>query len=373
MTTIWKPASISETDLDRSRLSGNQTERTPDIVSNRWFWDFAPVTDADGVSYQIGESEVWLALTAPRSDDPSGRHFVASLAVLYFAEERWSFVGELMLRHTHPGNREWAGMAIARDSTLSVFFTSAGLRGLPGGYQQRLWTAACPIEILESPASDHQFTRAHEVLDAAHGPYLPADQRTGQPGMIRAFRDPFYFQSGENRSEYLVFTASSVDATSRYNGAIGYAEFSHSAGSWEHRGAIIVSDDVATELERAHVIENDGLYYLFWSTPAYAFRPGLEYPTGLYGAVSDSLDGDFRLLNDTGLVLANPVDRPFQQYSWFVSRDLSVQGFVDLPDCSSAALAEGPPDANDVFSGTAGPRYSIVLDGDHARVSTAEL
>ena len=369
MTTIWTPTSISAHDLEPHRLSGNRVQTAGSIVSNRWFWDFAPVLDADGACYRIGQSEVWLALTAPISGDPSERHFVASLAVLYFAKGQWKFLGELMLRHTHPGNREWAGMAIARESTLRVYFTSAGSRDRERGYQQRLWSASCPIVVLEDPTADQPWTDAREVLQAAEGPYLPADQEDGQPGMIRAFRDPFYFTAGESRSEHLVFTASSVDVTSRYNGAIGYAEFSRSTDSWEHRGAIIVSSDVATELERAHVIEFGGLYYLFWSTPAYAFRMDLGYPTGLYGAVAERLDGKFRLLNGHGLVLTNPENRPFEQYSWFVSRDLTVQGFVDLPEYPADRLGDGPPDSQEKFAGTAGPRCSLVLEGELARIS----
>ena len=130
-----------------------------------------------------------------------------------------------------------------------------------------------------------------------------------------------------------------------------------------------MSSDVATELERAHVIEVDGLYYLFWSTPAYAFRVDLGYPTGLYGAVAERLDGDFQLLNGHGLVLTNPENRPFEQYSWFVSSNLTVQGFVDLPEYPADRLRDGPPGAQEKFAGTAGPRCSLVLEGDQARIS----
>ena len=368
MTTIWTPVSIPAHALDLCRLPDSGAANGPPIDNDFWFWDFAPVVDADGASYMIGDHEIWLALSAPRSSDPSDRHFVASLAVLYFSHGNWEFVGELNLRGIHPGNREWAGMAVVRGSTLQVFFTSAGSSGYERGYQQRLWLASCPATTLEDPNSEQHWADAREILAAADGPYLPAHQQNGEPGMIRAYRDPFYFVAGEDRSEYVVFTASYADTTSRFNGAVGLARLRRSTGSWDHLGPVIVSDNVATELERAHIVKANGLYYVFWSTPAYAFRRELGYPTGLYGAVSERLDGGFRMLNEHGLVLANPAERPHQQYSWYVSGDFAVQGFVDLPDYPSGRPDKGAPDQHERFAGTAGPRYSILLDGNQARV-----
>lgn len=69
--------------------------------------------------------------------------------------------------------------------------------------------------------------------------------------------------------------------------------------------------------------------------------------------VADSMQGPWRPLNGSGLVLANPADRPFQTYSWFVDASLTVCSFVDmLPDGS--------------FGGVPAPLLQLELDGDRA-------
>ena len=69
--------------------------------------------------------------------------------------------------------------------------------------------------------------------------------------------------------------------------------------------------------------------------------------------VADSMAGPWRPLNGSGLVLANPADRPLQTYSWFVDADLRACSFVDLlPDGS--------------FGGVPAPLMQLELDGDRA-------
>ena len=69
--------------------------------------------------------------------------------------------------------------------------------------------------------------------------------------------------------------------------------------------------------------------------------------------VADNMAGPWRPLNGTGLVLANPADRPLQTYSWYVDAALTVCSFVDvLPDGS--------------FGGVPAPLMQLELDGAHA-------
>ena len=328
MTTLWGGIA-TRFDITHTNCAPVVEPATITAVeAGRWFWDFAPVFERNGTVFCKDGYEIWLALTAPKSDDPAERHFSASLAVLKFAANRWTYCGELALRGLHPGDREWAGMAVIESGFLHVFFTSAGDRQASArGYQQRLWTASAPTEVLQG--IEAEWSNSQELIRADDGPYLPANEAGGTPGFIRAFRDPFVLH--EDGNKYLYFTASSAGARTAYNGAIGLAVM-QGQSSWRVVDPVIASDGLTTECERPHIVKRDGLYYLFWSTQSYTFSKGNPGPTGLYGAVSERIDGDFTLLNGDGLVIANPEHQPYQTYSWWITPDLRAQAFVDLPD-----------------------------------------
>ena len=71
--------------------------------------------------------------------------------------------------------------------------------------------------------------------------------------------------------------------------------------------------------------------------------------------VAETMEGPWQPLNGSGLVLANPADRPQQTYSWFVDASLTVCSFVDL-------LPDG------AFGGVPAPLLRLELDGAHAQV-----
>jgi levansucrase len=181
---------------------------------------------------------------------------------------------------------------------------------------------------------------------------LPADAHDGAPGEIKAFRDPAYFRDPADGSEWLAFTASLAGSQSRFNGAFGLAR--KGASGWVLTPPCLHAEGVNNELERAHLVFHGKHYYAFWSTQSATFAPGLRHaPGGLYGMVADSMAGPWRPLNGSGLVLANPADRPLQTYSWFVDADLRACSFVDLlPDGS--------------FGGVPAPLMQLELDGDRA-------
>ena len=108
-----------------------------------------------------------------------------------------------------------------------------------------------------------------------------------------------------------------------------------------------------------------GLYYLFWSTQRHVFNPdGPTGPTGLYGMVSDRIDGGWRPLNGTGLVFANPDAAPKQAYSWLVLPDLQVISFID-------AWGSDGSDANARrFGATFAPMLRLQVQGDAAGLET---
>jgi levansucrase len=98
---------------------------------------------------------------------------------------------------------------------------------------------------------------------------------------------------------------------------------------------------------------------------------------GLYGFVSDTLDGDYRPLNGHGLVLANPEAQPFQAYSYDVlpigtskSPRFFVTSFVDYPGTLDiGAVGNLPPEEQLAgFGGTLAPTIEVAIEGDTTRI-----
>ena len=108
----------------------------------------------------------------------------------------------------------------------------------------------------------------------------------GAIGTIKAFRDPAWFRDPADGAAYLVFAASLAQSLSPWNGAVGIARRDHD--TWVLLPPIISADGVNNELERPHLVHQNGRYYCFWSTQRKVFAsPGPAGPNGLYGMVAD--------------------------------------------------------------------------------------
>lgn len=320
----------------------------------RLYWDMWPVQDASGFRAEVAGREMWMALTAPDRGDPALRHFETKIHWIERRGDGWADCGPVLPDSAVPYEREWAGSALLKDDVLTLFFTAAGTARRAGGYQQELWSASAPV----GPDDLPREWSAPAPLVSGYGPfYMPADTHEGEAGTIKAFRDPAWFRDPADGSEYLAFTASLAGSDSAFNGAFGLAR--KGASGWVLTPPCLHAEGVNNELERAHLVFHVEHYYAFWSTQTSTFAPGLrDAPGGLYGMVADSMAGPWRPLNGTGLVLANPADRPFQTYSWFVDASLTVCSFLDvMPDGS--------------FGGVPAPLMQLVLDGDRASLRAA--
>ena len=80
--------------------------------------------------------------------------------------------------------------------------------------------------------------------------------------------------------------------------------------------------------------------------------------------------GEWTPLNGSGLVLRNPLEDPYQCYSWLVLHDLRVASFVDMFDMSgrSPDEIEAAGCSTRHFGGTPAPLQQITLKGDQARL-----
>ena len=341
MTTAWTRDDVkvlARQDISRLPvLSADQVTR-PD--ADLYYWDMWPVQDRDGAIADIRGREFWMILTAPDNGDPEARHFAAKIHLLERLGESWRDLGTLLPDFGGPYEREWSGSAIWDGQRFTLWFTGAGLRERPGGYQQALFETTASIDEQGLPTG---WARPQQILAALSDDYIPADAHEGEAGLIKAYRDPAYFRDPKDGAEFLVITASRPAPGSDYTGAIGFAR--KTGGQWQLLAPLIHAGGVNNEMERAHIVFHDGRYFAFWVTQSSTFAPGLENaPTGLYGMVADQLEGPYLPLNGSGLVVANPVDRPFQAYSWSVTRELLVSSFVASmnADCSDFAGAPAP-------------------------------
>lgn len=320
------------------------------LDAGRYYWDMWPVQDISGHRASLAGREMWMALTAPDRGDPALRHFEAKI---HWIERRgddrgfgWRDCGPVLPDMAVPYEREWAGSALLDKGVLTLFFTAAGTAARAGGYQQELWRTSAAI----GPDGWPQNWSQPAPIVTGYGPhYMPADAHDGEPGRIKAFRDPAFFRDPADGSEYIAFTASLAGSGSAYNGAFGLAR--RGASGWGLAAPCLHAEGVNNELERAHLVFHGKHYYAFWSTQTVTFADDLRHaPGGLYGMVADSMAGPWRPLNGTGLVIANPADRPQQTYSWYVDASLTVCSFVDvLPDGG--------------FGGVPAPLLQLELDG----------
>lgn len=354
-------AALAQGPVPRARAftAGDVQRVSPDLD----VWDAWPLACARGMPVRWRGGELWFALAAPAHDDPEARHGIARIHHFHRIDGQFVHLGQTFPEGFTPGSREWSGSALYRDGQVTLSFTAAGTRGEEAlSFQQRIFASTAWL-VDEGEAVFSDWSRPVEQVAPADILYMSRHDATGRLGEIKAFRDPAGWRSDEGH-DYLLFTASSAMNRSFYNGVIGCARRG-ADGTFVMMPPLVDACDVNNELERPHVVAHGGKVYLFWSTQAKVFAPDIAAPTGLYGAVADSMAGPWRLLNGHGLVFANPEAEPFQAYSWWVLPDLSVTSFVDYWGIDDATASEKPA-GRCHFGGTFAPFLHLHLEGERA-------
>ncbi|QGP81310.1 glycoside hydrolase family 68 protein [Sphingobium sp. CAP-1] len=360
MTAHWTAAHIGAIPPVTTTIAAIAAQDFAPISPALDIWDAWPVQSRDGTPWTLASGEqLWMALAAPRFDNPDERHGHARIHLFRYDGHIWLPLGPAMPDGFSPGSREWSGSAIfdEGDGDVLLYFTAAGRRGEAApDFEQRMFSARA------RPTDTGQlidWRDLQEVIPPEPAHYMPTTCG-GAIGTIKAFRDPAYFRDPADGGHYLLFAGSLAGSASAFNGVIGMA--TAPAGEphrWRVAPPILSADGLNNELERPHIVHYGGCYYLFWSTQNHVFDPGGPTgPTGLYGMVSDRIEGGWRPLNGTGLVFANPPQVPAQSYSWMVLPDLSVTSFVDNWG--------GGPERR--FGGSFAPFVQLWLDGDKAGV-----
>ena len=366
MTSFWKPEHARDARRSISvQIPVIESVNREGLQSGRIYWDMWPIQTRSGHIAQIKGRELWMALGAPDRADSSIRHFEAKIYLLERQGTRWVDLGPVLPEFDVDYEREWSGSAIIEGDNLSLYITGAGVAQKAGGYQQRLFEAHATIGDNGLPVD---WSKPVLSVEGYGEHYMPADAHEGEAGKIKAFRDPAFFKDPADGAEYLVFSGSLAGSSSDFNGVIGIAK--RDGERWDLLPPLISAEGVNNELERAHVVFHEGRYYAFWVTQSHTFAPDLrQAPTGLYGMVADSLFGEYRPLNGSGLVLATPESEPLQSYSWFVSSELLVSSFVDFYGLKGSTLPSDTAAANQFFGGVPAPLLKLQIDADRCELA----
>jgi levansucrase len=331
------------------------------LIPDLDLWDSWPLQDLNGRTIDFDGMKLWMMLCARILPDPALRHGEARIRLIAQKGDVWRDCGNLLPDGFAPGAREWAGSAVlgADRRTVTLYFTATGRIGDASSFEQRLFETSGTLS--SSARAVENWSQPSEIVASDGDYYTDTGLIPGVPGLIKGFRDP------ADGRDYLVFTGSDGRNDNAYNGVIGLIV--RAGGNWALRPPIYSALGVCNELERPHILQRDGFYYLFWSTQRHVFAPlGPSGPNGLYGAVAKALQGPYRPLNGTGLVAACPPAEPTQSYSWLVLDTLDVVSFIDYWGMAGRKLADHPALVRSNFGGTAAPVFRIALDGDTTRI-----
>jgi levansucrase len=370
VTAAWTRAHLGTVDVSGCQTRVLRDDETTPILPGHYLWDLWPLRRTDGTVPGFAGDQLWMSLSADRGLLPTQRHDVARLRLMRRSGAHWTDLGPVFADGQTAGTREWAGSAVVSDDGLrvTVRYTAVGYRGrAEGRFAQRLFEATASFD----PDADPPLRDwgEHRELVAQEHPYRSTlDQDTGTAGFIKAFRDPWVLVDDATGQQHLLFTASLAQSRTDYDAAVGHATRAAATQPWSLQEPLLSADAVNNEMERPHVVQHAGLYYLFFSTQERTFDPGVRGPTGLYGFAAPSMSGPWEPLNGSGLVFCNPAAEPHQAYSWLVLPDLSVAAFVDMYALAgrqpqrTAESERGPAH----FGGTIAPVEHIGLDGKRA-------
>ena len=357
-----------------------------DPAEDVYVWDTWLLRDPDGAVATVDGYRVVFSLTATAELLPGKRHDVAEIRYFYSRDGRQWHDGGPVFDGGSLGQRQWAGSALYDDGAVYVYYTAAGDGEAAAlTYTQRPAVAhgGRLVGTAEGLAVDGEWD--HEVLFEPDGVWY--ETREQSSGMMYTFRDPWFFEDPATGRSYLLFEANTPvragsdacdgDAEARdFNGSVGVAVSpSGDPLEWELRPPLVDAVCVNQELERPHVVPKDGRYYLFVSSHMHTFAPDIEGYDGLYGFVADSFRGEYRPLNDSGLVVTNPATAPFQSYSWMAfphREEVLVQSFFNYFDFDGESLDEiaelSTAEQRRRFGGTLAPTVRLLADGDRSRI-----
>ncbi|MGY1709311.1 glycoside hydrolase family 68 protein [Geodermatophilus sp. SYSU D00758] len=363
----------------------------PDLIdTDAYVWDNWPMRTPTGEVAVVDGYVVLVALTAPREGNiPGERHGLAQWSYYFTRGEEWIEGGPVFPEGTALGERQWAGSTVYDPATgrATMYYSALG-GNLPDdaryddadqfedpAAESRQEIAATSAQVVTGDGVRFSDFAPHEIILTADGEYYVTAEMSRRGNGPYVFRDPFWFLDPRTGREYLLFAASSALYEGSHAAVVGAAE-RLSDGTWRTLPALLNATGTNSQLERPHIVVQDGRYYLFVTTHGFSFAEDIEAPAGLYGFVADSASvrGHYLPLNDNGLVLANPAEAPQELYSFLVlpgGNVLNYVNYVNLGDVSLSEIGEQSRQwQREHFGGTPGPLFDIRIVGQHTMLES---
>ncbi len=407
LVSTWAPSEASSIARTDDVVMGQlvQDSLSP-VADGHWIWDSWPLRLPNGEVAELDGWRILFGLSAEITPErvPGDRHGLATWRMMGSLDGgEWTDLGLVWPDGDALGGRQWAGSAMVDPDTMQVtlFYTALGDlpsdEALTGGpatdpYEDVNWTGGSNlpsggpdrqqmVEVsatlsLDSDRPTLTDMGEHQIILTADGEiYRTAEQAARQQGPY-VFRDPWWFRDDQTDREYILFSASPAFLTDAAAGGVVGLAMRDDSGTWVPLQPLLTAAGVNNQLERPHLVERDGLTYLFVSTHGFSFLGDLDAPPGLYGFVSDGgIGGRFAPLNGGGLVLANPAEAEQQTYSWVVLPSGAVLSFANYFDLEGVGLggigAQTPEWQREHFGGTLAPLVQIDLEGDKTSIATS--
>lgn len=392
--SLWTREDALKIKLDAEETTNSLVPTDFPIMSDELFiWDTMPLVDKAGKVVSVDGWKVIFTLAAPRhwdrldengdyqiKEDWENRHGDARIYYWYSKSgSDWIFGGRVMEEGVSPTSREWAGTPVLENAEgdISLYYTCV----TPGATIAKV---KGKIHTSEYDVSLSNFTKVKCLFEADGKFYQNEEQNP-----YWNFRDPCPFIDPKSGKRYMLFEgnvagqrgaqvvdewdqgevpeANDVAGTVTYQaGCIGIAEALDSKGDkWRLLPPLITAKGVNDQTERPHIRFKEGKVYIFTISHRYTYAPLLDVepgktgPDGVYGFVADSLFGEYRPLNQSGLVLGNPEGAPFQTYSHYVMDNGLVTSFID-----SVPMDKATTGLDYRIGGTLAPTSVISLEGD---------